>query len=295
MSTQNRLGALISLLLLGMILSLIVPLAGYEVSVIVLGSEMALRLTPTAQFGIVLAALVASAVDGIVRVRRMRIASIDARPTLFWSATFWPLPSAVALSGMVLMQLFSWWGYQVAIAAITAAGTAIAIVLQGQDDEASGTSRPAPEHLSDRDAAPDAMRAGAISLWLQLMTYAAAAVLLVALYSTRTRSLLSATGVLLIAAGLTLERLRGINTPLRRIWFYAALVGLIMGQFTWALNYHALPGRVGGGLLLLTFYVLSGLVREHLLHGLKRHVLIEYLLVCLSGLAILAGYVRLLG
>ena len=288
MSTQNRLGALTSLLLLGMILSLIVPLTGYEVSVVVLGSEMSLRLTPAAQFGIVLLALVASAVDGIARMRRMRTSPTDVRPPLFWSAMFWPLPVAVALSGMVLMQLFSWWGYQVAMAAITAAATAMVIVFQGQDHETL-------EQTTARDAPPNAMRVGATSLWLQLMTYAAAAVLLVALYGTRTRSLLSASGVLLVAAGLTLERLRGIDTPLRRIWFYAALVGLIMGQLTWALNYHALPGRVGGGLLLLTFYVLAGLVRENLLHGLERHVLVEYLLVCVGGLAILVGYLRLWG
>ncbi len=288
MSTQNRLGALTSLLLLGMILSLIVPLTGYEVSVIVLGSEMSLRLTPAAQFGIVLVALVASAVDGIVRVRRLGLSPAGARPPLFWSAMFWPLPAAVALSGMVLTHFFSWWGYQVGMAAITAAATAMVIVVQGQDHEAL-------EQAAAQDAPPNVVRVGAIALWLQLMTYAAAAVLLVGLYGTRTRSLLSASGVLLVTAGLTLERLRGIDAPLRRIWLYAALVGLIMGQLTWALNYHALPGRVGGGLLLLTFYVLSGLVREHLLHGLKRFVLVEYLLVCAGGLLILVGYVRWLG
>jgi hypothetical protein len=288
MSTQDRLGALTSLLLLGMILSLIVPLTGYEVSVVVLGSEMALRLTPAAQFGIVLVALVASAVDGIVRVRRMRFSSAGVRFPLFWSAMFWPLPAAMALSGMVLMQSLSWWGYQVLMAAVTAAATAMVIVFQGQDHETR-------EHATPQGTPSNTVRVGAISLLLQLMTYAAAAVLLVALYGTRTRSLLSASGVLLVAAGLTLERLRWVDAPLPRIWFYAALVGLIMGQFTWALNYHALPGRIGGGLLLLTFYVLSGLVREHLLHGLKRHVLVEYLLVCAGGLLILAGYLRWLG
>lgn len=288
MSTQNRLGALTSLLLLGMILSLIVPLTGYELSVVVLGSEIALRLTSPAQFGIVLMALVASAVDGIARMRRMRSSPTDVHPPLYWSAMFWPLPIAVALSGMVLMQVFAWWGYQVAMAAITTAATAMAILLQGRDLDPL-------EQKTARDVPPNTMRVGVIALWLQLMTYAAAAVLLVTLYGTRTRSLLSASGVLLVAAGLTLERLRGIDAPLRRIWFYAALVGLIMGQFTWALNYHALPGRVGGGLLLLTFYVLAGLVRENLLHGLERHVLVEYLLVCVGGLAVLIAYLRLLG
>ena len=101
--------------------------------------------------------------------------------------------------------------------------------------------------------------------------------------------------MLLTTAALTLERLRTVNAPLRRIWLYAALVGLMMGQLTWALNYHTLLGRVGGGVLLLTFYVLVGLVREHLLHGLERHVLVEYLVVCAGGLTILAGYARWLG
>jgi hypothetical protein len=288
MSIQNRLGALTSLLLLGMILSLIVPLTGYEVSVVVLGSEMALRLTSAAQFGIVLVALVASAVDGIVRVRRMRSSSTGIQPPLFWSAMFWPLPAAVALSGMVLIQFFSWWGYQVAMAAITAAATAVVIVFQGQDHEAL-------ERAATQDVPTNVIRVGAISLWLQLMTYAAATVLLVALYGTRARSLLSATGVLLVTAGLTLERLRTVDAPLWRIWLYAVLVGLMMGQFTWALNYHAFPGRLGGGLLLLIFYIMSGLIREHLLHGLKRYVLVEYLLVCAGGLLLLVGYARWLG
>ena len=136
------------------------------------------------------------------------------------------------------------------------------------------------------------MLTGTVRLALQLAVYAAAAVLFVTLYSTRARSLLSASGVALTAAGLALERLRDAEARPRRIWLYAALLGLMLGELTWALNYLTLSSHVGGGLLLLAFYVLVGLVREHLADGLHRHVLLEYLLISLLGLAVLMGYAR---
>ncbi|MBC7234810.1 MAG: hypothetical protein H5T69_03130 [Chloroflexi bacterium] len=265
MAAENRLGALLSLLMLGMILSLIVPLASYELSFVVLGSEIALRLTPGAQFAVVLAGLVASGAEAIARARQPKPIALPR------SVTFCPLPTALALSGMVLMQRLPTWEYQVLMATTTTAVVALIMQLQARVPSSPYS---------------------ATQIVLQVSTYASAAVLFVALYGTRTRSLLSASGVSLVASGLALERLRESTGQLGRIWLYALLLGLMMGELTWALNYYLLPSRIGGGALLLAFYLLTGLVHEYLADELKTHVIVEHLLVGIAGLAILAGYAR---
>ena len=50
---------------------------------------------------------------------------------------------------------------------------------------------------------------------------------------------------------------------------YGAIVGLLLGQITWALNYWPLlPGLTGGLLLLLSFYLTVGIAQQ----GLPRTV-----------------------
>ena len=56
-------------------------------------------------------------------------------------------------------------------------------------------------------------------------------------------------------------------TPRARVALvYGGIVGLVLGEVTWALNYWVLPGLTGGLLLLLIFYLLIG-IAQHVYRG----------------------------
>jgi hypothetical protein len=57
---------------------------------------------------------------------------------------------------------------------------------------------------------------------------------------------------------------------------YSLIIGLVLGQVTWALNYWLLPGLTGGLLLLLIFYLLVGVAQQGLQDRLNRRVLLEF-------------------
>ena len=58
---------------------------------------------------------------------------------------------------------------------------------------------------------------------------------------------------------------------------YGGVVGLLLGQITWALNYWPLlPGLTGGLLLLLSFYLAVGIAQQSLQERLTRRVLMEF-------------------
>jgi hypothetical protein len=60
-----------------------------------------------------------------------------------------------------------------------------------------------------------------------------------------------------------------------------------MGQITWALNYWRTNTLTVGLLLLLIFYVLTGLAQQHLLHKLSRRSLWEFGGVALVALLVI--------
>lgn len=113
------------------------------------------------------------------------------------------------------------------------------------------------------------------------------------IYDARIRSLLSATAILFTTT-LLAARLFWINgIPASRVYVYGGLVGLILGQMTWGLNYLPLSGMQGGLCLLLVFYVIVGLLQQFLQGQFEngpgsRRVLIEYGGVALAILLLIA-------
>ncbi len=71
---------------------------------------------------------------------------------------------------------------------------------------------------------------------------------------------------------------------------YGSIVGILMAQMAWAINYWRLSNLQGGLLLFVCFYVLAGLIQQHRLYRLSRQVLVEYGLAALltALLALLA-------
>jgi hypothetical protein len=130
----------------------------------------------------------------------------------------------------------------------------------------------------------------AARLGLNAWAYLLAAVVFILLYSAKARSLVSATGVTLASALLALEFLRSAGRGFGRTALYAAIAGLCTGEIIWAMNYWRISGITGGLILLVGFYVATGLANQQLQGRLNRRVLVEYAVVAFLGLAVLLRF-----
>jgi hypothetical protein len=133
---------------------------------------------------------------------------------------------------------------------------------------------------------PDAPNYAAARLALNVLAYLMAFVLFVIIYQTRTRSLVTATLTLLIATVLALDLLSVADVPVRRLLPFAGIVGLIIGESTWALNYWQISAWVGGLLLLLIFYICINIAHQHLLERLSLSTLVEFTAVTVAVLLV---------
>ena len=118
---------------------------------------------------------------------------------------------------------------------------------------------------------------------LSLLTYLAAFGLFTLVYQIKERSLISATTTAFVAAVLSLVLLRGAGAARQRTMLYAILIGVSLGEVTWALNYWVVRELVGGAVLLLIYSVLVGLIEIVLRAELSRRLLAEYLGVGIVG------------
>jgi hypothetical protein len=175
---------------------------------------------------------------------------------------------------------------------IWAAG--LALVLWRPDDLILGRGIPllgallvgAAIFAQDREiaAASDAAEPTALpKQLLSLLTFLAAFGLFTLVYQIKERSLISATTTAFVAALLSLVLLRGAGSQRQRTVMYAILIGLSMGEVTWALNYWVVRELVGGAVLLLVYYVMVGLIEIVLRAELNRRLLAEYLGVGIVG------------
>lgn len=111
---------------------------------------------------------------------------------------------------------------------------------------------------------------------LNIATYIAGFLLYGAIYVNKWRALQSAPLVGIVTFFLTYELLRQTKANNRTLLIYSLINGLILAEVSWALNYWLVKVLIGGIVLLLTFYVLVGLMQAHLTKNLNRAVLREY-------------------
>jgi uncharacterized protein DUF5656 len=117
-----------------------------------------------------------------------------------------------------------------------------------------------------------------------LILYLAAFVLFALTYGPRDSVALSVLGCGASSMLLSAALFRPTRAPPRRVWLFAALIGLCVGQLALALSTWVASGLVGGAFLLLYFYVAAGLVNALLDRSLDTRLAIEYGLVALLGL-----------
>ena len=107
---------------------------------------------------------------------------------------------------------------------------------------------------------------------------------------SRTTSWLAASGVAVVSVLLGLELLRGTEGSVPRTWLYGAVVGLLMSQATLAVSLWNVSDTVGTLVLLLVFYLLSGLAHHALWDRVTKRVAVEYAVTTIAALAALWFY-----
>lgn len=229
-------------------------------SVTVFGSPLAFNLSATAVMGLIILGLVITGVASLLHSHPLAQSGRLNRRFMFW-----------ILPGLLAIAMAGWLG-RIENASAWAAAVLSCVVLL-------------PLTLLVEYGAVDDQQRGQTSWlrWSQMaLVHLTAVILFTLIYSTRTRSLLSGTAVLLVAA-LLATRLLWIYTSLERAVTYGVVVGLILAQMTWVLNYWRLSGLQGGLLLLLLFYVFTGLIQQFIQGQFGRRIVLEY-----SGVALIA-------
>ena len=173
---------------------------------------------------------------------------------------FWILPSFTIVASFAFFRLFgASLGATAGILASVAAGGLLLATLLSQ-------------HYA-LDRRPDVRHNARLAL--QTIAFLLAFGVFSAVYFARLRTLYSA--ALIGATGTLLAYALLQWTPPRQgLGLLAFMVGLTLAEATWALNYWAAPFLLGGTLLLVIFYVATGLLQNHLEGTLSRRIFWEY-------------------
>lgn len=261
---RDRISVLVWVVLAGLVVQRFLVFPTVEVAGTVFGSPITLTITANTALALALAALTAGGVEAVVRVH-----PLSQRDEIGPRGLYWGMP--VALVGVALLLLPDAPSRLYWLIGLIVTGGALGLSLIGVyytvDPFATGYRR--------------------ARLAMNTLTYGIALVLYLVVYRTRVRSILSATEVMFVSALLALELLRGSQRPALQVGIYAAIVGLILGEATWALNYMRLQSLAGGLILLLIFYNLVGLSQHAIQGRLSRRVLTEFGLITIAALALI--------
>ena len=260
---RNRLSVLVAVLLLGSVLFRFIELPEQTWNLQPLGSPLEIHITGTWLLTALMVGLVCTGTNLILH-DHPHLKEYQGRPVY----VFWILPGIVAgLSAYLLSQISTWplW-----LGGLFIAGVGISLVISA---EYTAISPEDPGYATAR-------------LVLNMLAYLLAFALFAIIYHTRTRSLVTATLILLTAALLALDLLSVADAEFRRVLLFAGIVGLIVGESTWALNYWQISAWAGGLLLLLIFYLSANVAHQHLLERLSASTLVEFAVVAIVVLII---------
>ncbi len=176
---------------------------------------------------------------------------------------FWILPAFSIVAPFAFFRLFS--PALQMTAAIIALGAAEGLLLGALLGQHYALDRrPEVRHLA--------------RLGLQTITLLLAFSLFSATYYARLRFLYSG-GLIGVTGALLAYALLQWSAQRQGLSVLSGMVGLTLAEATWALNYWATSFLLGGALLLVIFYVATGLLQNHLEGTLSRRVFWEYSLL----------------
>ncbi len=261
---RDRLSVLIALILLTSVLFRFVQLPQVTRQFYFLGSPLEVNLTGTGLLVVLVSGLAAM---GARYVLAAHPDAPDRLPRPLYLS--WVLPGLLGGMAAYLIELAPneviWGG-----------GLLLAMLLVGLAVAAEFAA------LSPRHPASTRARLG-----LNILAYLLAFLFFYMIYRTRARSLVTATTTTLVAFLIALDLLGVAETRAARVALYAGIVGLVVGEMTWAFNYWRVDNWTAGLLLLLFFYLTTGIAQQHLLDRLKPAVLLEFGIVTAAVLALL--------
>jgi len=260
---RDRLSVLLAVLLLGGVLFRFIELPGHVWRLEPLGSPLEIHVTGAWLLVALMVGVVCTGTNLILH-GHPHLGERPGRPIYI----FWILPGAMAgLSAYLLTQSLSW---PIWIGGLLLTGVGMSLAI-------------AAEYAA---VCPDAPGYPTARLALNVLAYLLAFILFTIIYQSRTRSLVTATLTLLAASLLALDLLSVTDVSLRRVLVFSGIVGLIVGESTWALNYWQISDWAGGLLLLLIFYVVVNTAHQHLLERLRASIVVEFVVVTIAVLAI---------
>lgn len=261
---RDRVSVLVWGVLAGLVAQRLWVLPERTFSTTVLGSPITFTLTGATLLGALLAGLVGTGTEAVLRAHPRGLMGQLSHRWIYWS-----LPIALIVVVVLLLPLAPsrlYWLVGLSLTGIVL-GLSMASIYYTIDPFATGYRR--------------------ARLSLNALAYGISLVLFLVVYRTRIRSFVSATEIMLISSLLALDLLRGSDRPVSLVILYAGITGLVLGQATWALNYWRLDSLTGGLLLLLMFYDVAGLAQHALQGRTTRRVLIEFGLISIAFLALI--------
>ncbi len=260
---RDRLSVLLAVLILGNVLFRFIELPGHVYRVQALGSPLEIHASGTLLLITLMVGLACTGTTLVLHDHPLLLEHPERSVTIAWI-----LPGVLAgLSGHLLSlapTLSIWLGGLVIF------GISIGLTVSA-------------EHAAIH---PDAPSYAVARLALNALAYLMAFMLFVIIYQTRSRSLMTATLTLLVATLLAVDLLSVADVRVGRLLPFAGIVGLIIGESTWALNYWQISGWVGGLLLLLVFYISINVAHQHLVERLSMSTLVEFTAVTVAVLLV---------
>jgi len=274
-SPYDRVSIIVGVILVGIVLLLVVDVPPRVFQFRPLGTPLTLNVTAVWAMSTLLVGLSCAGTEAVMRVH-----PAVRRGTIKRTFPNWILPALATVALTISLprspDLLSW----LIGLAVGGGGLAWLMLMNYQVIAA------------DRD---DASQRTAIAarLGLRLAAYLLAIILFTAIYRTRLRSLVTATAVSGVAALLAVSVLyhsEQAHRSLGRTLFYAGVIGLVLGETTWALNYWRTHALTVGVLLMVLFYVLTGIVREYARKGIRWPEIAEFLAIAALGIWIVVRF-----
>lgn len=265
MSQYDRTSITVGVVLVGIVLVLVLEVPSQAFELKPLGTPLTVQVTGTRVVSLLLVGLTCAGTEAVLRVH-----PLVRRRVVRYTFPSWVLPGLATMALTIVLPsspgLLYW------LLGLIVGGATIAWLMIAHY-----------ELLWCYAEAGTGSRGSVLQMGKSVVAYLIGLVFFVSIYETRLRSLVTATSLAAVSAVITTSVLSSEECSLSRGLLYAAVIGLLMGEMTWALNYWRANALTVGVLLMMVFYVLVGLAREHLRGTLAPRVLLEFLGVAALG------------
>jgi hypothetical protein len=270
----DRVSVIVGVILVGIVLLLVVDVPPRTFQFRPLGTPLTFNVTAVWAMSMLLVGLSCAGTEAVMRVH-----PLVRRGAVKRTFPNWVLPALATLALAVSLprspDLLGW------LIGLAVGGGGLAwLILMNYQAIAVEVGDPSQSAVTAR-------------LGLRLAAYPLASILFTAIYRTRLRSLVTATSVTLVAALLAFSILyysSQAHKSLGRTVLYSGVIGLVVGETTWALNYWRANALTVGVVLMLLFYVLTGIVREYTRAGIRWQTVVEFLVVAALGIWIVVRF-----